>query len=365
MRVFIQIINNLEILQSLIEQLAKQISYTVHQKFDWYRAYIKAFHPHILCLLVQNEETGQSLGVLPLQVHEYRGTRFWKLRRLVPLAYGPSDFVNLLVEPSKEQEFADALAWWFRHNDQCWEQLFIPYIPAESPAWQALVQALESYGFYVEVDKSHGFWEVDTSGDWDDYFSTFFYQNNRDLLKDIRRLQRERRYPCLVVIRSNIIHHLYKLLPLYQQRRKTKGEWYKYEDPRYTQFLIDVIQAYEHVGAVELSVLEDNNGVPWAYQLDWIDKGIRYHWMHAYNEEFKKYSPGKILLYELLYRSFKDPAIYKCNFMRGEAEYKKRFANIRREYVNILVYNARSLRSQATRIASWLVRLRDSILRPR
>jgi CelD/BcsL family acetyltransferase involved in cellulose biosynthesis len=365
MQIFVQVVNDIEILQPLIGQLVEQLPYTIHQKIDWYRAYIKAFNPNILCLLVQNKKTKRPIGILPLQVHEYRGTRFWNLRRLVPLAHGPSDFVNLLVEPSKEQEFADALAWWFSRNDQFWEQLSIPYIPAESPAWQVLVQALEIYGFYVEVDKSHGFWEVNTNTDWNVYFSNFFYQNNKDLLKDIRRLQREGQYPHLVIVRSNIAYRIRELLPLYQQRRRTRGEWYKYEDPRHIQFLVDVIQAYERIGAVELSILQDNNGIPWAYQLDWIDKGVRYHWMHAYNEEFKKYSPGKILLYELLRKSFEDPTIHKCNFMRGEAEYKKRLANIRREYVNILVHNTRSLRAQATRIASWLARLRDSVLQLR
>lgn len=360
-QMYIQVIQDLSFL-SLLEEFTSILPYTVHQLPEWYQAYVDAFQTNIFCLLVTDRRSDQIIGLLPLQVQEYRGTRFWNLRRLVPLAYGPSDFVNLLVKPSKEVEFGNAVAMWLRLNLQLWEEFFIPYIPKISPAWQPLVQALEMYGFHVEVDNRYGFWEVDTKGDWDSFFHSFFYQNNKDLLKDIRKLQREKIYLHIVSVQSNISQQLYKLLPLYRQRRETRGEWYKYDDHRYFQFLINVIQAYESFNAVELSILEDDNETPWAYQLDWIDKGVRYHWMHAYNEQFKKYSPGKILLYELLKKSFQDPNIKKCNFMRGEADYKKKLANIRQEYVYIRIRNQWSFRNHITRIASWIVKIRDKTL---
>lgn len=359
--IYIELLNSLDKVVPILQDLSANTPYTVHQHPGWYQAYIDAFNPHVICLAVRSRQNGTPLGLLPLQLEEFRGTRFWNLRRLVPLAHGPSDFVNLLVEPSKEEVFANAVAEWLGHNHQAWESLFLPYIPASSPAWQPLVRALEARGLQPEVDISHGFWEVDTSGDWDVYFANFIRKHNQDLLKDIRRLHREGRYPHVISVRKGIVQYLPQLLPLYRQRRKTLGQGFKYEDPRQLQFLTQAICTFETEGAVELSLLVGGDGSIWAYQLDWLDKGVRYHWMHAYNERLSKYSPGKLLLYELLQKSFYNPAIRRCNFMRGEAGYKKKLANMRQEYVYIKAVNPRSLRAHVTRVASWAVRMKNSI----
>ena len=128
-------------------------------------------------------------------------------------------------------------------------------------------------------------------------------------------------------------------------------------------FFIQVIEAYEKFSGVELHLLQDDQMNTWAFQLDWLRNGIRYHYMHAYNEAYKKYSPGKLLLYKLLQSSFSDVTIRECNYMLGESDYKQRFADSCEAYVSIAITNKSSMRLKLTRVASRLVQLRNKYLR--
>lgn len=344
------------------EKFPAMFPFTIHQSSAWYGAYVSSCQTPILCLNVIKEIDGQILGILPLQIQPYRGTRFWDMRLLLPLAHGPSDFVNLLVEPGHEEEFADAIAGWLRRHSNAWERLFLPYIPASSQAWQPLVGALRAQGFEPQVDLSHTFFEVDATQDWDSYFHSYIKTRNADLLKDIRKLERMNAYPRVMVVKEGIEKYLPVLLPIYARRRSALGQANKYEEERSREFLARVLRAYEDSGSVELSMLVGTNDDVWAYQLDWLDRGVRYHYMHAYNDHYKQYSPGKLLLYEILKRSFASPETLRCNFMRGEAEYKNRFANVSQGYVYIRVENPRSLRQRATRMAGRLVNFKDGLV---
>jgi CelD/BcsL family acetyltransferase involved in cellulose biosynthesis len=152
-------------------------------------------------------------------------------------------------------------------------------------------------------------------------------------------------------------------MPIYAQRRTASRQQNKYSDSQRKEFFKQVLSEYESSGSVELAMLVGNNGDIWAYQLDWLDKGVRYHYMHAYNDKYKQHSPGKLLLFEILKNSFASAEIVRCNFMRGEAEYKSKFANSMQPYVSIELENPWSLKRYATQVAAKLLKLRNALVR--
>ena len=104
----------------------------------------------------------------------------------------------------------------------------------------------------------------------------------------------------------------------------------------------DVIDAAEHDRSVQLSLLEDQKGVVWAYQLDLMDRreGIWYHYAPTFNEAYREFSPSKVLLFASLKQAFANPDIKEFNFMRGEAEYKKQFTSNSENYLAIKITNS-------------------------
>ena len=64
--------------------------------------------------------------------------------------------------------------------------------------------------------------------------------------------------------------------------------------------------------------------------------------MPTFIDDFKKYSPGSILLNELIKTAFEDTNISEFNFMRLEADYKKWWNPEKKNYLDISFENHRS-----------------------
>lgn len=345
-----------------IDRLAAQIPYTVHQRAAWYQVYCQTQGRRVSprFLVVYEIPRNTVVGILPLQVAAYRGTRLWNLRRIEPLARGPSDFFNFLVESGREIEVSETFAMWFWQNRMRWEQLVLDLIPETSPCWRPFVAKLEQLGFVVETDQSRRFYRIDTTQDWQSFERDFLHKRLADMRNRRNRLEKHGLKIQIETITQDIQEHLPKLFEVYHQRRIAKGQSYATSSPEMRCFLTKVVAAYERLNSVRLSLLREHQGQVMAYQLDWVHQGIRYHYKPTFLAHFGQYSPGKILLFETIRESFFDPEIVEFNFMRGESEYKTQFADQSEAFVTIRVTNPWSALAKITGFASRLVRLRDS-----
>ncbi|HRK82284.1 MAG TPA: GNAT family N-acetyltransferase [Saprospiraceae bacterium] len=334
------------------------IKFPIAQTLEWLSAYEKAYYVQPLYYYYWNE--GALLGILPLCKKIHFQTRFSKKINLQYLGRGPSDFFQPLVQPGFESSFAINFSNWLRKYSQDWDELFLSEIPASWAGHTALAQSLTYNQFNVRVNETNGFYFVDTTLDWNQYLNSFLRPQNKDLLKDLRQIDRLNIQLRIESHREGVYAKLEQVLHLYAQRRASLGQYNTYETPERITFVKAVTESFEKKGWVELSFLKDQDDNIWAFQLDWLFRGIRYHWNHAYNEDFKKYSPGKILLYKLMERAFHRPEEIQCNHMRGLAGYKSKLANQMERLVEIHVYNPFSWRNRFAKIynkVSYLKRL--------
>lgn len=350
---------------SELDTLAQQITHTVHQRADWYQAYADAIglQNRARILHVYNSVSTQTIGFFPFQLDLYRGTRFWSMRKLVPLAQGPSDFVNLLIEPQRTVEFAESIACWLQKNNRLWEQLQLSYIPESSAGWQELCEALKRKGFFVSISRERCFYKIDTTQNWDEYYSSYLHKKLADMRNRRNRLKKDGIETQIVTVTQGIERYLPHLFETYHKRRQELNQNYATSSPVMRQFLTKAIQQYERSENVLLSLLQTTSGVPMAYQLDWLCDGVRYHYKPAFDRQFEQYSPSKILLFETIKECFEHPDIREFNFMRGESSYKTQFTDQSEGYISLSVVNPWSLRHRGTVLASHLVRLRERFWR--
>jgi hypothetical protein len=351
--------------ESLLPDLTPHTRYGIHCANIWLSTYIECFdrQKSALILDISHTTSREWLGALLLDVNKSRGTRFFFLRRLLPLGFGPSDFFDIPCQAGMETQVADSLADWLSHHTQEWDSMHLDFIPESSRMWQPLVDALTRHGLPAKVTKDRKFFFVETNGDWEAYDVTYFHAKNKDLKKDMRRIEREGYQVRLVEIRSGIANYLPQLFSFYGARREIKGQADVFDAAEWRAFLSDVIEKFEAKGWVRLSLLLDQNEEIWAHQLDWLMDGVRYHYFHSINEKFRAYSPGKVLLYLILKNAFADSQIKQCNFMRGESPYKENFANQTEAYVKIEVQNPKSYRNRLLKIATRIADARDRILK--
>lgn len=349
-------VNNLKFRKIRFEELETYLSdqliidskvITVQWNFEWFNSFLSAYN-------IQENDTDligfvdidSLIGLSLLQKTCKPMTRFWKERILVPLGYGPSDFFAVPVKDDYELRVSKMLVHYYIQNSQAWERIIVDNLQYNQKFYSFLIDEFKRLGYQVEVSTDRFSYYVDTTGDWDSFYLNFISKNNKDLLKDLRKIDRSGINLTVHQIRESVWPSLKEVLEIYAQRRKSLGQKNTYNDSSRELFVKSVIQAYEKSGNVELSLLKDQNDQVWAFQLDWIWEGVRYHWNHAFNEDFKTFSPGKILLLKLLEISFADPKIVEVNHMRGNATYKSKLADKTRPYLFIQIVNPFSWRKR-------------------
>jgi len=348
-----------------LESLSESNRYRIHMNPDWLAGYVECFQRQNSAFLLEARDTGTGklVGALPLEIQAVLNERGWKMRQLVPLAGGQSDFSLFLCLPGYEKEYARGIVHWLVQHRQEWESLRMNVIPQSSRGWTEFVQALKDFGFSSKVSQDRFFYKVNTDGRWEDYEKGFLHRRLDTLRNLMNQLKRDYGEIQARILETGIEDHLDSLMAWYRQRRMAIGQKDAFGVyPEKLGFLKSVIRNFEPNRLVRLSVLTAGKEVL-AYQLDWIDQGIWYYYMPAFHERFAKYSPSKILLFETMRMAFSDPAIHEFNFMRGEETYKAQFANETEAFISIRVSNPWSFRFKAAALFSRLAALRDRIIR--
>ena len=348
-----------------LEGLETAIRYRIHMNTDWLARYVECFRREqtAFILAIRDPESKALVGALPLEIQEVANEQGLKIRQLIPLAGVQSDFGSLLCLPGCERECADRIAFWLADSRQEWDSLRMNILPQSSAGWAELAQALVAAGFSPKVSRDRFFYKVNTDGRWADYEKRFLHRRMDTVRNLINQLTRDSGGMKVERLERGIEDHLGELMGWYRQRRKDaaqKDAFAMY--PEKLAFLKSVLGDFESKGLARLSILKAGERVA-AYQLDWIDRGIWYYYMPAFNEEFARYSPSKILLYETLRMAFDDPDVHEFNFMRGEESYKAQFADETEAYVSIRVVNPASARARASTLFSRLRALRKRLIR--
>lgn len=333
--------------QSFDQIVNKTCAFTVHLNSIWLSNYIKYYfeESQSAWILAVYDKT-KLVGCLPLQATEKKATRFYNFTELHILGFGPTDFFDIPVMEENREEILSLLVS-FLKKDKTWDKFILTGLPEFSVNLKYFVKALKKEKLEYEIDEHSGFVYAITTGNWEDFLKTEFNPKNKDLSKSERRVERENYQLKFTSYRENVYQELLKNIDLYAQRRMTLGQFNKYETDNLKQFLKNIIEAFEEKKMVELTVLEAD-GETWAFQLDWINNKTRYHWNHAYNEDYKRYSPGKLILKELMRKSFQDPEIDYCNHMRGLSRYKEKFTDEKQMLLRIKIENPFSKKIKLT-----------------
>jgi hypothetical protein len=332
---------------------ANSFMHNIQYQSKWLKPYIKYLLEGQVVMICAYE--GKELvGCLPLQKTLVRATRFYSYRQFQLLGAGPTDFCNILANDKNSQNIIKGLLTFFTTNFK-WDELKLDYLPQSTLAIKVIESKFRNTNYNIRKSLKSGFNYENTVGDWEEYVKSIFKRKNKDLAKAERRLENDNLEWSKKVFTSNVYSHFISCIDLYASRRETLGQYNYYKDENYRKFLETVCSNFEKSGAVELNVLRAKNEEVLAIQLDFIGKNTRYHWNHAFNEDYKRYSPGKVLLKEILKDSFSDDQISTCNHMRGLSSYKKKFTSYEDKLASFTIINKKSLRVISGKIINKIV----------
>jgi len=347
---------NPEFWQSFDKLVERSCDLSVHLNSIWLSNYIKYYFINEQKPFIIAAYQGDNLvGCLPLQSNKKIATKYYNFTELNILGFGPTDFFDIPVIKEYREEILSHLIQ-FLKKDKTWDKLTLTELPERSENVVAFLKILQQEKLSYQVYEPNGFAYIATNGNWKHFFETKFNLHNKDLAKSERRIDRQGYQLKFTSYQENIYTELLKNIDLYAQRRESLGQLNKYDTDKLKKFLKKIIGAFEAKQMVELTVLEAD-GETWAFQLDWINNKTRYHWNHAYNEDYKRYSPGKLILKELMKNSFYDANIDYCNHMRGLSGYKDKFTEESQMLKRIRIENPTSKKIKLTRLISKVLKI--------
>ena len=182
---------------------------------------------------------------------------------------------------------------------------------------------------------------INTNGKYEDYFVKQS-QNFRHKINHIRKNGQLFNFDIIEEYDSKILD---KLVMIHRKKWKSDMQVSVFSDQRRIIFLKQICKEYAKKGYLRIFILKHNNDII-AYRLGFLYQNIYHDWNTSYDIEYKKLSVG-ILLCDYIVRYCFQKGIKAFDFLRGEEDYKKKFATNCRNLLKLDIYKMKKRESYA------------------
>lgn len=221
----------------------------------------------------------------------------------------------------------------------------------DAPETALIVQALKDLGWATFTSVQQINWTHAMPDTYEDYLSTRPARVRNTLRRKTARLMA---LPgmSLTVHYGNDDIDLDLALDAYNE---IYSRSWKVPEP-YPDFIPQLIRATAERGQLRLGILRMND-TPVAAHFWIVKHHIAYIYKLAHDQAFDRYSPGTVLLGQMIRHTKENDQINRLDFLSGDDPYKRDWMSDRREKIQIRAYNPRSPRAQ-------FVQYRDEYMKP-
>jgi len=213
----------------------------------------------------------------------------------------------------------------------------------------AFKHAMETAGFSCDYTFRHNNWVYRVQGQsYEDYMAARSSSLRNTIARKQRKLMREHSYE----IRLYTGDEVPQAMPDYYA--SYSASWKAHEQK--VDFVNDVVDSFSKAGWTRLAILTIE-GKPAAAQLWFVCHGKAYIFRLAYDEAWRRYSPGSILTSFLMRHVIDIDKVEEIDFLIGNEAYKQDWMSERRErYVLCCIKKTKAL-SKVERFVESLKRM--------
>lgn len=265
---------------------------------QWMRHFGRGKSFHALAI----EHDGQLVAALPLCEQRLGGCL--AAGGLTGNAWTPA--ADLLVDPTTEREAVfDHLARAL--NRLPWPLLWLDNAIIDAPRWQGFIVACERAGLGLEVQERFRISRVEINGSWEDYRAKWSKNHRANMGRYLRKLSADHGVVSLRVERPDTSTKIAALLrrgfEIEDRSWKGVAKSAVLRTPGMFEFFTRQAEALTAREQLEVAFL-DVDARPIAFHYAWRAKGVYHPFKCGYDESFAAYSPGQLLIHEVLRRFF-------------------------------------------------------------
>lgn len=287
----------------------------------WLKSLKENWEPIIL-KFIENESVIGILGMMSKK--QYKNIIF-PIRELRILGSPMIDFSVIICNKKDSIErISDSLFLWLRKNKIKWDMAIIDNVNDGNPWKLSIENNINKFKFLGKKSNYYNYY-INLKNTWNDIYSKTnkkFVRRNISLYKN--RINRDYGSGKLNYIfnpdwnANKIINNINKI----KKNRELNGKTEL--NPIYEELIIDSSKNNMSIITFWLSL----DGVFIAYGYGFLKENKFYWWQTAYDDNYSKYSPGRLLLYYTLkYFSENFKSVIEFNFMRGSNSYKSMWTN--------------------------------------
>lgn len=280
--------------------------------WTWQSEWTRTFATARLEIRRVTDDAGRLLGLLPLYEAE---PGVFRLLGGIDV----SDYLDLLAEAGREDEVWAALLGSRPAARPLWE---IHSVPAASPTVTRLPALAAEHGAVVTVALEERCPILTLPTTWDVYLAGLSGKQRHEMLRKIRRLERENSGARAVGLssRADIEARFDDFLALHRQSRVGKA---RFMDERMEAFFRRVAAALAETDQLRLWLLDAPDGPLATFLcLEWDDRVGLYN--SGFRPDAAALSPGLVLLAHVIRDAIdRDKRVF--DFLRGEERYKYDF----------------------------------------
>ena len=309
--------------------------YKVFLSYDWFRVWLKHFlgEKELLILLLYRENEIVAIAPFLIKRERFKGIITNKIE-LLGNVYSPFRYflINEGDDRGKETTLSYIFSFLFK-KCKGWNVLDLCAIPQENNWFKLVMTTLKQMGLKYSDYLCFGDWYLDDikySGS--EYFNNLPQKIKKDILYCKRRLEKMGICEFKLIRNGNNIDDYMDLY--YKVYEKS---WQKKEGVG-PNFHRDLAKIAIRNNWLRLGFLFFDNS-PIASQFWVSNNGIAYILKTVYNQEYKKFSPGKILTSEMMKYVIDMDGVNIVDYVQGDEGYKEDWTPKRRERCGVLIFN--------------------------
>lgn len=286
-------------------------------------------------------------GILPMISNRGPAERATKLRSM-------SNYYTGYFSPLRSRDGAsvnmisDLMRVVSQEEPACWQLDFTPILHG-SALWNCLQTGLSVNGWYLESYYVNSNWILEIGGIcFERYWGERPSRLRSTFQRRSKKLRNDLGYEFLLIKESgdDVEFALTEFSRIYSLSWKT-------EEP-HQEFIAEWCRGLAEKQQLRLGLLYASDKII-AAQIWITDKKTAYIFKLAHDPSFSAYSPGTILMHDLIRHAIDIDHVERVDFLSGDDAYKKDWMNSRRELWGVRAYNQNLL---IGRFSAWFCRLR-------
>lgn len=285
--------------------------------------WLEHFCPRADIRVLVVEDGSELAAAIPLVGHRQRGVL--PVGDLTGNEWSPSG--DLLLDPAyaPEDVFAPLIAGL---NRLPWHLLWLDRVPLETSYWQELLRILSNAGASVDVHPRYRVGGIEVCDDCETYESHLSKGLLSDLRRSLRRLEQEGPVELSIFADrkpEDVDMRLREAFEVEERSWKTThGQTVLRTLGMFDYYCREARQLAEW-GMLRVAFLEQA-GRPIASVVGWIGKSVYHGCKLSYDESYRKYAPGNLLMWLMNRHLFREPGVRWHDFQGPLTEGLARWA---------------------------------------